>query len=89
MSESGGVTTNAVQITNLVKRFGANTALDEVSALFAGRVIGVQVCPARDAGTGRAVMGAVRRDRGRWYRAAVNGDRSALEIAPQPAESGT
>ena len=31
MSESGGVTTNAVQITNLVKRFGANTALDEVS----------------------------------------------------------
>ena len=85
----------AEEIEALRRHFGVrailvgHTALDEVSALFAGRVIGVQVYPARDAGNGRAVMGAVRRDRGRWYRAAVNGDRSPLEIAPQPAESGT
>lgn len=31
MSESGGSAAYAVEITNLVKRFGANTALDEVS----------------------------------------------------------
>lgn len=31
MIESGGSAAGAVQITNLVKRFGANTALDEVS----------------------------------------------------------
>ncbi len=65
--------------------FVGHTALDEVSTLFDGRVIGVQVYPARDPETGRAAMGAVRRAQGRWQRAGVDGSRTPLTVAPRAA----
>lgn len=62
-----------------------HTALEDVSALFGGRVIGVQVYPERNPETGAAVMGAVCRVQGRWYRANVDGSRTPLELAPAGA----
>lgn len=61
-----------------------HTALDAVTPLFDGRVIAVQIYPERDPETGGAVIGAVRRERGQWYSAGVDGRRAPLKLAPAP-----
>lgn len=63
--------------------FVGHTALSQVTPLFDGRVIAVQIYPERDAETGVAVMGAVRREQGRWYRAGVDGSRVPMQVAPR------
>lgn len=61
--------------------FVGHTALDAVTPLYDGRVVAVQVYPERDPDTGIAVIGAVRREGGQWYKAAVDGRRELLPVA--------
>lgn len=55
-----------------------HTIVPEVTPLYDGRVIAVQVYPKRDEDTGEAVLGAVLRDDGRWQRLGVDGTRTPL-----------
>lgn len=54
-----------------------HTPVDAVTPLYDGKVIAVQVYPHRDAG-GHAIMEAVRIERGRPWRAGIDGSRTAI-----------
>jgi len=75
---------SAAEVDAILQRLGVSTILvghtpvQRVTPLYGGKVIAVQVYPKRDAATGEAVMGAVLRDKGRWYVAGVDGTREAL-----------
>lgn len=69
-----------------LRHFGVDTILvghtivPEVTPLYGGKVIAVQVYPRRDEDTGEALLGAVLREGGRWYRAGVEGTRVPLAL---------
>ncbi|MCD9026698.1 metallophosphoesterase [Luteimonas sp. BDR2-5] len=69
-----------------LRHFGVDTILvghtivPEVTPLYGGKVIAVQVYPRRDEETGEALLGAVLREDGRWYRADVDGTRAPLQV---------
>ena len=55
-----------------------HTIVDQVSPLYGGRVIAVQVYPEWDARTGRPILEAAMRDGGRWFGVNAQGERRML-----------
>lgn len=71
-------------VETTLRHFGVGTILvghtivPEVTPLYGGKVIAVQVYPRRDEETDAPMMGAVLLEGGRWYRAGVDGTRAPL-----------
>jgi hypothetical protein len=56
-----------------------HTIVPTITALYDGKVIAVQVYPHRDQKNGKAVMEALRVERGRFYRSRIDGGTEALQ----------
>jgi hypothetical protein len=56
-----------------------HTIVPTITALYDGKVIAVQVYPHRDEKNGKAVMEALRVERGRFYRSRIDGGTEALQ----------
>lgn len=63
-----------------------HTAMDQVTPLYDGRVIAVQVYPHQDEATGRPVLEGALRDQGRWFRVNAQGERFLLMPGLTPRE---
>ena len=59
-----------------------HTVMDQVTPLYDGRVIAVQVYPHRDDRTGAPVLEGALRDQGRWFRVNAQGERYVLPLEP-------
>ncbi|MBN8552539.1 MAG: metallophosphoesterase [Caulobacterales bacterium] len=57
-----------------------HTVMDQVTPLYDGRVIAVQVYPDRDDETGLPILEGALRDQGRWFRVNAQGERVMLEL---------
>ena len=56
-----------------------HTVMDQVTPLYDGRVIAVQVYPDRDDETGQPILEGALRDQGRWFRVNAQGERMRLD----------
>lgn len=74
------------EVERSLTRFGVerilvgHTAMDEVTPLYGGRVIAVQVYPHRDEQTGDPILEGALRDQGRWFRVNAQGERRLLVL---------
>ncbi len=59
-----------------------HTVMEQVTPLYDGRVIAVQVYPHRDDRTGAPVLEGALRDQGRWFRVNAQGERFVLPLGP-------
>lgn len=64
-----------------------HTVMDQVTPLYDGRVIAVQVYPDRDDETGRPILEGALRDQARWFRVNAQGERLILDL-PADGSSG-
>ncbi|MBN8501909.1 MAG: metallophosphoesterase [Sphingomonadales bacterium] len=57
-----------------------HTIMPQVTPLYDGKVIAVQVYPRRDARTGQPILEGALRDQGRWFRVNAQGERRLLVL---------
>lgn len=88
-ADQGDFPTATSQDIDLIrKHFGVSTVLvghttvPTVTSLYDGRVIAVQVYPHREGATGRPVLESVRIEKGRIFRAKIDGTREPLLTQP-------
>jgi len=81
----GSEPTSATDVDRTLKTYGVSrvlighTVVDEVTPLYGGKIIAVQVYPHRDKANGAPILEGALRESGHWFRVTANGLKVSLE----------